>query len=248
MEYIKNFNSFCINDDLILEKLDLKNLFYKFKSENNVINKKKIAHYIIIGLLSFYTLSQIINIINNMNLNKHEKNILTHQIDTLNKDKLYKDPKEFRLSKDGWEHIKEHEGLRLTAYALGDNMITIGYGHAEHIKYSRFKIGEKITLKEAEELLVKDANIAASGIRRMFKQWKEEEGIDIKITQEQYDVLVSMAFNMGVSGLRKSKFVKILKKEGIEKSAELIKTTGIKNFPGLKIRRMVEYEKFTKFL
>ena len=86
----------------------------------------------------------------------------------------------------------------------------------------------------------------SDGIRRMFNQWKND-GINIKITQNQFDVLVSLAFNMGITGLRNTKFIDNLKDNKLKKSAELLKTTGISDkFPGLKIRRIDEYKKFIK--
>jgi len=78
----------------------------------------------------------------------------------------------------------------------------------------------------------------------MFGQW-EQQGIYVKITQTQYDALVSMAFNMGVSRFRQTDFVQKLKKNEIEEAAELIKTTGLRTgFRGLNGRRMEEYKKF----
>lgn len=246
MEYIKNFNSY--NDDLILEKLNLRSILDKFKSATSNISKKVLAHTIVIGLLSLYTLNQASEFINNMrDVNDYEKSLLIQQIEDMDKDGQYKYPSEFRLSKEGWSHIKEHEGLRLKAYKLGDGMVTIGYGHAERIKRSQFRVGQKITQEKANELLIKDVNLAAEGVKRMFRQWKEDEGVDIKITQNQYDVLISLAFNMGITGLRRSEFAQTLKRKGIDKAANLIKTTGInKKFPSLDTRRSIEYEKFIK--
>jgi hypothetical protein len=50
---------------------------------------------------------------------------------------------------------------------------------------------------------------------------------------------------MGVSGLRGTEFVDYIKKNELDKAAEILKNTGInKKFPGLEIRRQSEYEKF----
>ena len=96
----------------------------------------------------------------------------------------------------------------------------------------------------ANKLLITDVNIAAKGVRRIFEEWKEQ-GINIKITQNQYDILTSLAFNMGVEKLRTSKFIQMIKKNKLSKAAKLIKTTGVDDkFPGLESRRLIEYKKF----
>jgi len=234
MEYIKSYEVY--NEELIIEKLNLKPLLQKFKITPN---NKKIATLIAASLLSMLTATQAINFIEN-----------TTTLDDTNKKELvevisnYKDPVNFSLSKSGLDHIKNYEKLKLDAYKLGDGMITIGYGHAEPIKTSKYKIGNRITEKEANELLRKDLEFSINGVKRIFKQWKND-GINIKLTQNQFDVMVSLSFNMGLTGLRTSKFIRALKQNQIDKAAELLKTTAIsEDFPGLAVRRSLEYEIF----
>jgi lysozyme len=152
-------------------------------------------------------------------------------------EKKYKMGYEWKLSQDGWDHIREEEGLKLKAYKIGDGKITVGYGHAEPIKDSKFKVGETITKEKAEELLKQDIKIAADGVRRMFKDW-EKDNTDIKITQSMFDALVSIAYNVGVGGLRRSDLVNKLKRGEYEQAGDSIlhfKTS--KRFPGLAKRR-----------
>jgi lysozyme len=158
------------------------------------------------------------------------------------------DPTEMKLSQEGWDHIKWEEGDTkkkgepvLKGYKLKDGRITIGWGHAEPIRTSKFKVGQVITREKAQELLKEDMKIAADGVRRMFKQWKEQ-GIDVRITQKQFDVLVSIAFNAGVTGLRKSEIVKHLKQGDIQKAGEVIQDTLVGDWSGLKVRREREKE------
>ena len=233
MEYILKFNIY--SDDLVLEKLNIKSLFNNFKLTSN----KNLAIIIVSGLLSIYSISQSIEYIyNKYDINYTQKELL---INTLQN---FKNPLELRLSQNGWDFIRQEEKLKLRAYDLKDGYITIGYGHAEPVKTSKFRVGDKISKEDANKLLIKDINTAAKGVKRMFEQWKKQ-GIDIKITQNQYDVLVSIAFNMGIGGLRNSDFIQHLKNNDLESAAELIKTTGISDkFRGLEIRRQKEYEKF----
>lgn len=141
--------------------------------------------------------------------------------------------------------IKKHERLRLKGYKIGDKRITIGYGHAELIKTSTYKIGDRITRKQANELFKKDLSIAESGIKRMFQRWKDA-GIKIELTQNMFDAMVSMTFNMGVYGMATTDFIQHIKRGDFETAADSIRTTKISDkFPGLEDRREDEYELFT---
>jgi GH24 family phage-related lysozyme (muramidase) len=65
-----------------------------------------------------------------------------------------------------------------------------------------------------------------------------------------FDALVSMAFNMGVSGLRQSEMVKYLKNGNYKTAGQLIKQTNINpdTFPGLEKRRYRESDMFLSYL
>lgn len=234
MEYIKTFDHY--NDDMIVEKLNLQPLLDKLKIS---VNKKNISLLIIGSLLSILTVTQTINFIQHkLNLRESEKTEL------INLTSKYMDPLTLKLSQQAWDHIRKVEDLRLTPYELGDGMVTIGYGHAVNSSTFKYKPGYKITKKMAEKLLISDVNIAAKAVKRMFNQW-QEQGIYVKITQGQYDAMVSMVFNMGITKFRKTEFVQMLKKGRLKKAAELIQKTGISDkYPGLKVRRMSEYQMF----
>lgn len=234
MKYLKTYESY--NDDFIFEKLDLQPLFNQLKT---AINKNIVATLIVGSLLAVSSVTQARSFIENrQDISQKDKITLVNTI------KKYHDPLILRLSQSGWNYIKNHEKLKLVAYSIGDGMITIGYGHAEPIAESKYKVGDEISIKTANKLLIQDMNIAAKGVRRIFEEWKEQD-IDVKITQSQYDVLVSMAFNMGISKLRTSEFIQLLKKNKITKAANQIKITGINDdFPGLEERRLSEYKMF----
>ena len=151
-----------------------------------------------------------------------------------------------RTSEDGIDLIKDHERLVLTAYDIGDGMITIGYGHANPADESPYKVGDTITEKEAYRLFKKDLRRKEEGVRRMLLRW-EEQGIDVRITQSMFDAMVSMAFNMGIGGLNRSEFVQFIKNRDYETAADLIKSTRLNpRFPGLELRRSDESELFLK--
>lgn len=178
----------------------------------------------------------------------------------------FKDGTTLRASQEFWDNIKVDEGLEgtngkpaLKAYTLGDGKVTIGWGHAEPIKTSTYRVGDTITKEEAQRLLQKDATKAADCVRRMLNEWKTkktDEGKEIKgymLTQSMFDVLVSLAFNAGCTGFRTSYFIKDYVKWGDYKgAADMLPTDKSMingNFTkGLTGRRNKEAERFVKEL
>ncbi|MFW6226268.1 MAG: lysozyme [bacterium] len=161
-----------------------------------------------------------------------------------NNHEILVNPLKLRTSEKGKEFIKSHEGLRLKAYKLGDGMITIGYGHAKPIKKSKYKEGDIITKEEAEKIFEKDIKVREEGIKKIFKEWIKE-GIYVKISQNMFDSMVSMAFNMGLNGLKQSYILTELKEGNFESAADSILVTRISDrFPGLYKRRKEEKKLF----
>lgn len=226
----------------------------KFNDTNNLSTKKYIGTLIVFMFLSSFvkqnnkwsnkssviTKDAVEILVNQDSIDLSDiKKAIEVQIDSV--DNLF-DATTLNISKDGINLIKHHEKLRLKAYDINDGKVTIGYGHTT----GNYKIGDDITEVKAIELLRNDLQTAESGVKRIFKQWKEK-GIDRKISQSMYDSMVSMAFNIGVSGLRSSDFIKDIKTGDYSKAAGKILTLKINDkFPGLKIRRAEEYKLFNK--
>ena len=262
---MKNYDNY-----IILEKFSIttgiKNTFKLLK--RNV--SKKTIKYLLISLLSYYTVSEVYDMFDNttvqneisqQNLSmikqidlkqlekekdsidvvtKKQDKVVLDTVKTTTEDK-YVEAQTLKLSQKGWDMIREHEKLSLTAYNIGDGKITIGWGHAESIKTSKYKVGDKITKEEAQKLFIKDINDAAKGARRMFKQWNEYRGHNVKITQGQFDAIVSMMFNTGVSGFRKSVVAELLELGKYKDAAKAILTLNLDDdFPGLEKRRIKE--------
>lgn len=155
-----------------------------------------------------------------------------------------KDPTTLTTSEEGINLIKHHEKLKLKGYKIGDGRITIGWGHSEPIKSSKYKVGQAISKEEAEQLFKRDLKRAENSVKRIFKQWKEQD-INVALTQEMFDAMVSMTFNMGNKGMRTSKFIQHVKKGDLDTAAEAIKNTRVSDkFPGLVKRRNDEYKLF----
>lgn len=101
-----------------------------------------------------------------------------------------------KVSKTGLDLVKEFEGLRLTAYQCQANVWTIGFGHTRDVK-----AGDVITAETAERMLVDDVSVFALAVKK---------AVTVPLTQNQFDALVSLAFNIGATAFTNSTLVKKL--------------------------------------
>ena len=102
------------------------------------------------------------------------------------------------MSEQGVNLIKSFEGFSSVPYNDGVGVMTIGYGHAFRKKDKHLK---KITEEQAVEILKEDVSIAVKNVNNLVK---------VDITQNQFDALVSFAFNVGVGNLKNSTLLKKL--------------------------------------
>jgi len=98
-----------------------------------------------------------------------------------------------KIGKAGLELIKSFEGCRLTAYRCPAGVLTIGYGHTGTVSGKKIKEGLKISQKKADALLKKDLQSFEKSVNRAKTGFKP--------TQNQFDALVSFAFNVGAGNL-----------------------------------------------
>lgn len=105
------------------------------------------------------------------------------------------------VSKQGLDLIKKHEGLRLKAYLCPANVPTIGYGATFYEDGSKVKLGEVITMERAEKLLAFHVGQFAKEVERAIK---------VPIKQQQFDALVSFAYNVGIGAFRASTMLKYI--------------------------------------
>lgn len=102
-----------------------------------------------------------------------------------------------------YDLIKQFEGLFLNAYpdpATGAEPYTIGYGTTIYPDGKKVKLGDSISEQEAYEYLVHEVNEKAKGVDKLVT------ANDIK--QQQFDALVSFAYNCGLANLRSSTLLK----------------------------------------
>ncbi|KIF95578.1 lysozyme [Enterobacter cloacae] len=89
--------------------------------------------------------------------------------------------------------IKQYEGLRLTTYKDAVGIPTIGYGHVENPVPPGGT--RTITAETAEQLLRDDLQRFEHEVNNM---------LTVEVTQNQFDALVSFAFNLGPANLKSS--------------------------------------------
>jgi lysozyme len=138
--------------------------------------------------------------------------------------------------------IKKYEGLKLEAYICPAGVPTIGFGSTFYPDGRRVKLGDKITLQEAESILLHD-------IKRFEKEVLN--AVKIEITNNQLSALVSFVYNVGASAFRKSTLLKKVNANPTDLTIhnEFMRWTraGGKVLPGL-VKRRAEESKlyFTK--
>lgn len=94
-----------------------------------------------------------------------------------------------KTSSKGIALIKSFEGCRLQAYKDSVGVLTIGYGHTGDVK-----AGQVISQGFAEELLKADLTKFERNVTKYTP---------FAMNQNQFDALVSFAFNCGVGNLKK---------------------------------------------
>ena len=137
-----------------------------------------------------------------------------------------------KTSQNGIDLIKKFEGCELTAYRDAVGVLTIGYGHTGDVKE-----GQKITKKKAEELLVKDLEKFETGVNLLILA-------KYRFNQNEFDALVSFAYNLGLGNLKKLTNNGKRNKGQIADAIPLYNKAGGKVLSGLVKRRKAERDLF----
>lgn len=105
-----------------------------------------------------------------------------------------------KVSETGLEIIKEHEGLVLTPYLCPAGIPTIGYGNTYYEDGTRVKLTDApITKLRAEHLLKHVLKNYEAGVNRY---------VQVYLNQNQFDAVVSFAYNLGLGALQRSTLLK----------------------------------------
>lgn len=139
-----------------------------------------------------------------------------------------------KASNAGVDLIKQFEGRSLNAYKDSVGIITIGYGHINGVK-----LGDVITGQQADAFLREDLQVAELTVNT---------NVEVKLSQGQFDALVSFVFNLGVGNFVKSTLLKKLNAgDYFGAAGEFGKwvNAGGTTLKGLIKRRAAEREMFT---
>ncbi len=102
------------------------------------------------------------------------------------------------ISPAGRDFIERWEGLRLTAYKpTPDDVLTVGFGHTGPDVWQ----GMTVTPFEAAQMLTRDLLPVEAAIARLVK---------VDLTQNEYDALCALVFNIGIGAFAKSTALKDL--------------------------------------
>ncbi|MBU0760110.1 MAG: lysozyme [Nanoarchaeota archaeon] len=113
----------------------------------------------------------------------------------------------YNASQEATDFIKNFEQFRARTYNDQGGRPTIGYGHL-------IKHGEQfdsITEEQAESILRRDLSVYEDTVN---------ETVRVGITQNQYDSLVSLTYNIGPTAFRNSTLVRKLNAEDYHGAAE----------------------------
>lgn len=139
--------------------------------------------------------------------------------------------------------IKHHEGVRQRPYRCPAKLWTIGIGHVLYPRQGALKVDDRdsvpleerdnrtFSMEEVDGILRDDLNRFERGVERYCP---------VKLTQGQFDALVSFSFNVGLGTLQRSTLrQKVLRGDMEGASEEFMKYTigGGKVLKGLVNRR-----------
>jgi lysozyme len=143
------------------------------------------------------------------------------------------------IGNKGLRLIKEFEGCKLTAYKCPAGVWTIGIGSTRYSDGSAVKQGQTLANEEAALLLLS---------KTLTSYEHAVNAIKVDLTQNEFDALVSLTYNIGAGNLASSTLVKMLKAG--DSKAEIAKQflrwdkAGGKPLTGLTRRRNAEAELF----
>ena len=149
------------------------------------------------------------------------------------------------LSQKGLNLIKQFEGFRSAPYRDSVGVWTIGYGNTYYPNGKKVSASDKhLTESEASKLKQDIINKDFSPSVNLLLKKEIEQG---KITQNMFDALVSLIYNIGIGALARSSVIRHLKAGDKESAAKAFlmwdKAKG-KTLKGLTIRRQKESDLF----
>lgn len=147
---------------------------------------------------------------------------------------------EMHVSPSGVDLICNFEGLRLKAYDDGVGVWTIGFGTTKYPNGIRVKKGDTCTLDQAKAYMQNDLKSFEQTVNNTVK---------VPLNQNQFDALVSLAYNIGSTAFKNSTLVRQLNEGNYKVAANQFNVwvnAGGKRMQGLVNRRAAERTLFLK--
>ncbi|MGF2881856.1 lysozyme [Acinetobacter johnsonii] len=144
------------------------------------------------------------------------------------------------VSPFGVDLIYSFEGKRLTAYDDGVGVWTIGFGTTVYPNGIKVKKGDTCTEAQAKTYMAHDLKKFEAAVNN---------AVTVQLNQNQFDSLVSLAYNIGASAFSQSTLVKKLNAHDIRGAADQFDVwvnAGGKRMQGLVNRRSKEKQLFLK--
>ncbi|WEI20155.1 lysozyme [Acinetobacter proteolyticus] len=143
-------------------------------------------------------------------------------------------------SQVGINVITSFEDLVLTAYDDGVGVWTIGIGTTVYPNGIKVKKGDTCTLDQAKSYFAHDLKRFEASVNNLVK---------VPLSQNQFDALVSLTYNIGTGAFSGSTLLKLLnQKQYREAAAQFTRwnKAGVKELRGLTRRREAERDLFLK--
>ena len=153
-------------------------------------------------------------------------------------------------SENCYELIKSWEGCKLKAYKDPVGIWTIGFGTIIYPDGAKVKQGDSITIDRADFLLKWQVLEKSTTVDRLVNIYDTQVHIADRVNQNQFDSLVSFAYNVGTGALKKSTLLKKLlvnpNDPSIEQEFLKWNKAGGKELAGLTKRRQAEADLYFK--
>lgn len=131
--------------------------------------------------------------------------------------------------------LKKEEGCKLIAYTDQAGRVTIGWGHTGNIAP-----GTEWSQEQADSTLLEDVQSVLNQVAKVVR---------VPLNDNQLSAVVSFTFNLGISNLSRSGFLKMINLHKFDKAADqllLWNHIGMYVSPGLTARRIAERALFLK--
>lgn len=116
-----------------------------------------------------------------------------------------------KMSHAGLAALTQREGVRLHAYADSRGIPTIGVGHTSMGGPPHVYFGMTVTMEQAYQILAADLAPVEAAIN---------SAVTVPISQNAFDALCSLTFNIGIGGFRGSSVLRQLNQKRYSEAAD----------------------------